>query len=562
MKPLDSEDPRALGPHRLVARIGAGGMGTVYAARTNGGALIAVKTVHPEYAGDPEFRARFAREIALIRRVRSPYVPLFFGSDLESPTPWLATEYVSGPTLRSHVRENGPLDPARLAAFAAASAEALRAIHGAGVVHRDLKPGNVILSPDGPKILDFGIAHLPDETGLTRTGGLVGTPGWTSPERYRGASATDRSDVFAWGGLVAFAGTGRPPFGTGNPAVLAHRVAESAPDVDGLPPAFHDLVIPALHKDPDLRPTAAAVLRASLRLSTSDRTPGGEADDDTELTTSIVTRSWTGFVPDKPPEQMLRSPGRLRRPLLVAAGAAAALALGAAGTVVAVNALDGEARAPRDVAGEENGTDGGADGTGEGDEGADGRGGASDAASSGSGDGADAGNGAESGSAPPPGALAEGENAGYRATAQAGLRDEAQTTEVGGAWSEPAQFMLSQSTIDYSYIDVLKADRSGDTLTFTLQRTGRGSLGDTGAVLTIATGEGDVSPEAPYDSGLAPASETSFSPYEVSFADAPDQGLLAISDPGFREDIVGFPTVGICYDLPEQVFSTDFDECL
>ncbi|MDA2809488.1 serine/threonine-protein kinase [Nocardiopsis sp. RSe5-2] len=549
MKPLDSGDPEALGPYRLVARIGAGGMGTVYAGRAADGSLLAVKTVHPEYANDREFRARFAREIALVRRVQSPYVPRFHGADLDAATPWLATEYVPGPTLRAHVTEHGPLDPARLAAFASASAEALRAIHDAGVVHRDLKPGNVILSPDGPKVLDFGIAHIPEETGLTRTGGLIGTPGWTSPERYRGAPATDRSDVFAWGGLVAYAGTGRPPFGTGNPAVLAHRVARADPDLDGLPPAFKGLVLPALHKSPEQRPAAADALRASLRLSSPERQSA--ADDDTALTTVLVTEAWTGFDSAPPPRIPTARPRRLRRPLLLGAAATAALVLGSAGTWVASSVLlDGPPGAQAEQGGETPAPTGSDAAAGEGGEGGD----------DGGGGGADGNGGGDTAAWPPPEATAEGDNAGFSASVEVGPEDSAPES-VEGAWDEPARFLTAQSSIEYAYLDVLKAERTGDGLTFTVVRSGRGALSQAPASFGVAVRDASLRPEPPYASDIGQKPDGTPERIEVTFADAPEQGLLTLSDPAFREDITGFPAVGLCYDAPGRTFSTDYADC-
>ncbi|WP_232532371.1 serine/threonine-protein kinase [Nocardiopsis dassonvillei] len=271
--PLASDEPRRVGPFRVVGRIGSGGMGVVYAALDDADRRVAVKCVHRVYAGDGEFRERFAREVALVRRVRAACVPGFLGADTRAEVPWLATEYVPGPTLDARVRARGPLTGAALTAFALGVAEALTAIHGAGVVHRDLKPGNVILSPSGPRVLDFGIARTVDGTALTRTGGLVGTPGWTSPEQYAGGEATDRSDMFAWGGLTAFAATGRNPFGAGGTDTLVPRVLSEPPDLEGLPGALRALVERALDKDPARRPDAAAALRETAALLRA--APGG-----------------------------------------------------------------------------------------------------------------------------------------------------------------------------------------------------------------------------------------------------------------------------------------------
>ncbi|MEU3310220.1 serine/threonine-protein kinase [Nocardiopsis sp. NPDC055551] len=258
--PLVPDDPAHLGPFRLLGRLGSGGMGVVYAALDGRDRRAAVKCVHRSHAADQEFRARFAREVRLVRRVRAPGLPAFLGADTGADLPWLATEYVPGPTLDEYVRGYGPLRGEALTSFAAGVAEALAAIHAAGVVHRDLKPGNVILSPDGSKVLDFGIARAVEETALTRTGGLVGTPGWISPEQYRGADATDRSDVFAWAGLVAYAAIGHGPFGTAASDVLVSRVLSEAPNLEGVPAGLRGPVERALAKDPARRPDANGLL--------------------------------------------------------------------------------------------------------------------------------------------------------------------------------------------------------------------------------------------------------------------------------------------------------------
>jgi serine/threonine protein kinase len=173
-------------------------MGTVHAGVTYDGMRVAVKLVHPEHAQDPEFRARFRREVALSSRVSGPHLVPLLAADPDAPTPWLATAYVPGPTLSRHVSEHRPLDEGSLYAFAAATAQALAAVHAAGVVHRDVKPANVLLTPSGPRVLDFGIAHAADGTSVTRTGVLTGTPGWISPEQYRQGTAGPAGDVFAW----------------------------------------------------------------------------------------------------------------------------------------------------------------------------------------------------------------------------------------------------------------------------------------------------------------------------------------------------------------------------
>jgi len=267
-------DPKRLGPYELLGRLGQGGMGVVFLGRERrGGRRAAVKAIRPELAGDPAFAARFRREVEAARRVDSPRVARVLGADPAGPRPWLATEYVDGPTLAGAVASVGPLTGGRLAAFAAGVAEALDAIHAAGVVHRDLKPGNVLLpgggSPEVPevKVIDFGIAWAADAT-MTRSGLRFGTPSWMAPEQLRDQPAGPPADVFAWGLLVAFAATGRHPFGGGPAEAVAYRILHDRPDLTGVPGSLRGLVEAALSPTPAARPTAArvaAVLGAAPR---------------------------------------------------------------------------------------------------------------------------------------------------------------------------------------------------------------------------------------------------------------------------------------------------------
>lgn len=250
-------DPAWIGPFRVVGRLGAGGMGVVHAGIAPDGARVAVKVIRAEYAGDPDFRARFSREVELMRRVTGPCLVPLVTADTGAPQPWLATTYVPGPTLNAHISARGSLSGVVLDALAAGTAAALTAIHAAGVIHRDLKPGNVILAPAGPRVLDFGIAHALDETSITRTGAWIGTPGWSSPEQYRGEQSGPSADVFTWGALVAYAATGRQPFGTGRPDEVAYRVLSQEPDLTGVPTALLPHVQTALSKDPGDRPSAS-----------------------------------------------------------------------------------------------------------------------------------------------------------------------------------------------------------------------------------------------------------------------------------------------------------------
>src|SRR5690625_2201393 len=186
--PLRADDPAAIGPFRLAGRLGAGGMGTVYGGLDGAGRCIAVKVVHARFAERGDYRERFAYEADLVRRIDAECAPAFLGADPHAPTPWLATEFVPGRTLRAHVREFGPLEGAALLSFAAGTAEALGAVHGAGILHRDIKPGNVMLAPQGPRLLDFGIARAVEDTRTEE--GLFGTPGWLAPEQMAGTPAS------------------------------------------------------------------------------------------------------------------------------------------------------------------------------------------------------------------------------------------------------------------------------------------------------------------------------------------------------------------------------------
>lgn len=266
VQPARAGDPKRVGPYRIIGRLGSGGMGTVHAGLDPAGLRVAVKVIHPAQSEDPEFRARFRREVQLSSRVHGPCLIPLLAADPDAENPWLATAYAPGLTLDQHLATHGALTGGTLYAFATGTAQALATIHAVGVIHRDVKPQNVILTPAGPRVLDFGIAHAADGTSVTRTGVMTGTPGWISPEHYRTGTAGPESDMFAWGTLVAYAATGRLPFGTGAPDVVAYRVLSEEPDLTGLPEELRELLTKALAKNPAERINAEAAAKECARL--------------------------------------------------------------------------------------------------------------------------------------------------------------------------------------------------------------------------------------------------------------------------------------------------------
>ncbi|MEE1801759.1 PQQ-binding-like beta-propeller repeat protein [Streptomyces sp. JV176] len=260
-EPLLPDDPERFGTVRLLGRLGAGGMGRVYLGRTDGGRLVAVKTVHAHLAADPRFRERFRRETAAARAVTGAHTAAVLDADPESAVPWLATAYLPGITLRRAVAASGPLAVPVVRALGAALAEALTSIHGAGLVHRDLKPSNVMVTTDGPRVIDFGIARAVSGDGLTAAGDLVGTPGFIAPEQITGdGPVTAAADLFALGAVLTFAATGREPFGDGTAAILLYRAVHEEPELTRVPEALRGLVAACLRKDPARRPSVPAVL--------------------------------------------------------------------------------------------------------------------------------------------------------------------------------------------------------------------------------------------------------------------------------------------------------------
>lgn len=258
-EPLEAGDPVVVGPYRLTAKLGAGGMGAVYLSHTAGGHSVAIKTVRPELAENAEFRRRFRQEVEAARRVQGFYTAPVLDHDVDSGQPWLATAYVAGPSLAEAVGRHGPLPVPSVLLLLAGVAEALSAIHGADVIHRDLKPSNVLLAADGPRVIDFGIARASDATSLTGTGISPGTPAFMSPEQAAGKRVTPASDVFSLGQVGVFAATGRGAYGDGSAHALLYRIVHETPDLTGLP-AELAFIARCLAKDPAQRPTPAEVI--------------------------------------------------------------------------------------------------------------------------------------------------------------------------------------------------------------------------------------------------------------------------------------------------------------
>uniref|UniRef100_UPI0025AF64A4 serine/threonine-protein kinase n=1 Tax=Amycolatopsis solani TaxID=3028615 RepID=UPI0025AF64A4 len=261
MKPLEAGEARTAGKYRLVAELGEGGMGRVLLGVAPDGRLVALKQVHAEFARDPHFRGRFRQEVVASQRVSGAFTAAVMDADPDAETPWLASVFVTGPSLKEAVEATGPLPAEAVRRLAVGLASALIEIHRVGLIHRDLKPGNVLLTGDGPRVIDFGIARATEGgADLTGTGGIVGSPAFMSPEQAESRPLTPASDVFSLGGLLVMAATGRGPF-TGSPtAQLLYNVVHAVPDLTGVPPELRALVEPCLAKDPARRPSPQQIL--------------------------------------------------------------------------------------------------------------------------------------------------------------------------------------------------------------------------------------------------------------------------------------------------------------
>jgi len=341
VRELQPGDPQVIGPYRLRGQLGAGGMGRVFLGLSAGGQLAAVKVIRADLATDPEFRARFEREIAVARRVSNLFTAPVIGADLDGPVPWLATAYVDGPSLADAVAERGPLPVASVLRLAAGLAEGLSAIHAAGVVHRDLKPSNVLLAKDRPRVIDFGISRATEVSFLTRTGLVVGSPGFMSPEQAEGREVGPASDIFSLGAVLAFAATGEGPFGAGSTPAPVYRALFQPASLDHVPAEVRGLVERCLAKDPGQRPTAREILAGMgvvqpepVPPTVMDRPAADASMTVTAARLSVFTAPAAGQPQPQPHEDRLRH--RLRRLALaavitvfLAASAAGGIALGA-----------------------------------------------------------------------------------------------------------------------------------------------------------------------------------------------------------------------------------------
>jgi serine/threonine protein kinase len=369
-EPLRRWDPEQIGGYTLIGRLGAGAMGQVYLGRSAAGRLVAVKTIKIELADEPDFRTRFAQEVAAARRVSGAFTAAVVAADPEADVPWLATAYVPAPALSTLVRACGPLPVAAVRWLGAGCAEALESIHGTGLVHRDLKPSNVLVSPDGPRVIDFGVARAAERIQLTATRGAVGTPAYMAPEQARDTrQATMASDVFSLGATMLFAATGHAPYQGETVMDVLVRLATEPPDLTGLPPDLADVVRPCLERDPRKRPAPAAViahLAPGIGVEDSGQglgssvlpgpalaliaeyhgdagpSPDGGAGDDATFGSlpapstphRAPAKSGTSGLPSRPAGTRRQPLWRRRRVYLVVFSAVAAVALLGAGTAI------------------------------------------------------------------------------------------------------------------------------------------------------------------------------------------------------------------------------------
>jgi predicted Ser/Thr protein kinase len=284
--PATERLPRTLGPYRLQDRLGEGGMGVVHLAQAPDGSLVAIKVLNSR-SEDANARRRLAREVETMRRVHNPYVAEVLDADVTGEFPYIVTRFVNGPTLEQLVRARGPMSASGLRRLACGTAEALAAIHAAGVVHRDLKPSNVMLTDDRPVVIDFGIAQVGDSTKLTLTGLVMGTPGYLAPEVIEGQPSSPASDVHSWGATMAYAATGRAPFGSGTYETIFYRIVSGRPDLDGIPAPLVPLFAAALARDPARRPPAASLSAQANAVDLSAPAPAPAHSQPAPISASI-----------------------------------------------------------------------------------------------------------------------------------------------------------------------------------------------------------------------------------------------------------------------------------
>ena len=283
--PLRPGDPTRIGHYRLTARLGSGGMGVVYLGVSWDGAPVAIKVLRPELAGDQEFRHRFGREVAALVQVKGVCTVRVIEADSQSAAPFVVTEYAAGPSLSEYIDKHGSVGPEMLFGLATGLAEALTTIHAAGIMHRDLKPSNIILTDAGPKVIDFGIARRQDTRGVTKTGMMIGSLGFMAPEQISGRPGRE-ADIFAWGVTVAYAASGRSPFGAGNSHSILYRIMYGDPEIASIPDSLRPLVEASLVKDPQSRPTARQLLD---RLTSASSRSEDVNDTPTQV---ILARTW------------------------------------------------------------------------------------------------------------------------------------------------------------------------------------------------------------------------------------------------------------------------------
>ncbi|MGW5635470.1 protein kinase domain-containing protein [Streptomyces sp. NPDC003832] len=349
----EAELPEYAGHYRLESCLGSGGMGVVHLARSTSGMKLAVKVIHAEFARDREFRGRFRQEIAAARKVSGAFTAPVVDADPTAERPWMATLFIPGPTLSEEVKRNGSMSSEQLRRLMAGLAEALRDIHRVGVVHRDLKPSNVLLAEDGPKVIDFGISRPKDSELRTETGKLIGTPPFMAPEQFRRPREVGpAADVFALGSLMVHAATGRGPFDSDSPYVVAYQVVHDEPDLAGVPQNLAPLVLRCLAKEPEDRPTPDELMRELRSVAAAYDTqafiPAQRTDEEREKEKEKENGGESRVVEAEPGdggEREKGGPGRSWGRKAVLAGVVSALLV--SGAFAVVQLADGDGPVPR-----------------------------------------------------------------------------------------------------------------------------------------------------------------------------------------------------------------------